>query len=137
MAAFPNPLRRDRERRGFIVGQVAWRLGVTRRKADPRAAGGAEPWGTDEAEVRRGAARPGPRIAGAGGGGSFDSGNRLTKARRDAPFAVETSRQNRQAEDRRSDPRRSPHACGPDSGQGGIFQFHDEFAPVAVEFLAR
>ena len=25
----------------------------------------------------------------------------------------------------------------PDSGHGGIFQFHDEFAPVAVEFLGR
>ncbi|MFL6077118.1 MAG: alpha/beta fold hydrolase [Mycobacteriales bacterium] len=25
----------------------------------------------------------------------------------------------------------------PDSGHGGIFQFHNEFAPVAVEFLAR
>jgi pimeloyl-ACP methyl ester carboxylesterase len=25
----------------------------------------------------------------------------------------------------------------PDSGHGGIFQFHDMFAPVAVEFLAR
>ena len=25
----------------------------------------------------------------------------------------------------------------PDSGHGGIFQFHDRFAPVAVEFLAR
>ena len=25
----------------------------------------------------------------------------------------------------------------PDSGHGGIFQFHDKFAPVAVEFLAR
>lgn len=25
----------------------------------------------------------------------------------------------------------------PDSGHGGIFQFHEEFAPVAVEFLAR
>ncbi|MCF4121113.1 alpha/beta hydrolase [Antribacter sp. KLBMP9083] len=25
----------------------------------------------------------------------------------------------------------------PDSGHGGIFQFHQEFAPVAVEFLAR
>ena len=25
----------------------------------------------------------------------------------------------------------------PDSGHGGIFQFHDQFAPVAVEFLAR
>jgi pimeloyl-ACP methyl ester carboxylesterase len=25
----------------------------------------------------------------------------------------------------------------PDSGDGGIFQFHDKFAPVAVEFLAR
>ncbi|QDQ95397.1 alpha/beta hydrolase [Rhodococcus sp. WB9] len=25
----------------------------------------------------------------------------------------------------------------PDSGHGGIFQFHDEFVPVAVEFLAR
>ncbi|MCP2638487.1 alpha/beta hydrolase [Microbacterium sp. HD4P20] len=25
----------------------------------------------------------------------------------------------------------------PDSGHGGIFQFHSEFAPVAVEFLAR
>ena len=25
----------------------------------------------------------------------------------------------------------------PDSGHGGIFQFHDEFAPVAVEFLDR
>src|SRR5215207_915249 len=25
----------------------------------------------------------------------------------------------------------------PDSGHGGIFQFHDRFAPVAVQFLAR
>jgi pimeloyl-ACP methyl ester carboxylesterase len=25
----------------------------------------------------------------------------------------------------------------PDSGHGGIFQYHDRFAPVAVEFLAR
>ena len=25
----------------------------------------------------------------------------------------------------------------PGSGHGGIFQFHDEFAPIAVEFLAR
>jgi pimeloyl-ACP methyl ester carboxylesterase len=25
----------------------------------------------------------------------------------------------------------------PDSGHGGIFQFHDEFAPAAIEFLAR
>jgi pimeloyl-ACP methyl ester carboxylesterase len=25
----------------------------------------------------------------------------------------------------------------PDSGHGGIFQFHDKFAPVAVAFLAR
>jgi len=25
----------------------------------------------------------------------------------------------------------------PDSGHGGIFQYHDKFAPVAVEFLAR
>jgi len=25
----------------------------------------------------------------------------------------------------------------PDSGHGGIFQFHEEFAPVAVEFLTR
>lgn len=25
----------------------------------------------------------------------------------------------------------------PDSGHGGIFQFHDEFAPVAVKFLGR
>jgi len=25
----------------------------------------------------------------------------------------------------------------PDSGHGGIYQFHDQFAPVAVEFLAR
>ncbi len=25
----------------------------------------------------------------------------------------------------------------PDSGHGGIFQFHDRFSPVAVEFLAR
>ena len=25
----------------------------------------------------------------------------------------------------------------PDSGHGGIFQFHDNFAPIAVEFLAR
>jgi len=25
----------------------------------------------------------------------------------------------------------------PDSGHGGVFQFHDQFAPVAVEFLAR
>ena len=25
----------------------------------------------------------------------------------------------------------------PDSGHGGIFQYHDKFAPVAVEFLDR
>ena len=25
----------------------------------------------------------------------------------------------------------------PDSGHGSIFQFHDKFAPVAVEFLGR
>ena len=25
----------------------------------------------------------------------------------------------------------------PDSGHGGIFQFHDTFAPLAVEFLDR
>jgi pimeloyl-ACP methyl ester carboxylesterase len=25
----------------------------------------------------------------------------------------------------------------PDSGHGGIFQFHDQFAPVAVAFLDR
>jgi pimeloyl-ACP methyl ester carboxylesterase len=25
----------------------------------------------------------------------------------------------------------------PDSGHGGIFQFHDKFAPIAVEFLGR
>jgi pimeloyl-ACP methyl ester carboxylesterase len=25
----------------------------------------------------------------------------------------------------------------PDSGHGGIFQFHDKFAPVVVEFLDR
>ena len=25
----------------------------------------------------------------------------------------------------------------PDSGHGGIFQFHEQFAPIAVEFLAR
>ena len=25
----------------------------------------------------------------------------------------------------------------PDSGHGGIFQFHEKFAPVAVEFLTR
>ena len=25
----------------------------------------------------------------------------------------------------------------PDSGHGGIFQYHDKFAPIAVEFLAR
>ena len=25
----------------------------------------------------------------------------------------------------------------PDSGHGAIFQFHDQFAPVAVEFLDR
>jgi pimeloyl-ACP methyl ester carboxylesterase len=25
----------------------------------------------------------------------------------------------------------------PDSGHGGIFQFHDRFAPAAVEFLGR
>ena len=25
----------------------------------------------------------------------------------------------------------------PDSGHGGIFQFHDQFAPIAVEFLDR
>ena len=25
----------------------------------------------------------------------------------------------------------------PDSGHGGIFQFHDRFVPVALEFLAR
>jgi DNA-binding XRE family transcriptional regulator len=28
MAAFPNLLKKDRERHGFTVGQVAWRLGV-------------------------------------------------------------------------------------------------------------
>ena len=25
----------------------------------------------------------------------------------------------------------------PDSGHGGIFQYHEKFAPVAVEFLGR
>jgi pimeloyl-ACP methyl ester carboxylesterase len=25
----------------------------------------------------------------------------------------------------------------PDSGHGGIFQFHDRFAPIALEFLNR
>lgn len=25
----------------------------------------------------------------------------------------------------------------PDSGHGAIFQFHEQFAPAAVEFLAR
>ncbi|NQD88812.1 alpha/beta hydrolase, partial [Paenarthrobacter sp. CM16] len=25
----------------------------------------------------------------------------------------------------------------PDSGHGGIFQFHDRFVPVALEFLGR
>jgi pimeloyl-ACP methyl ester carboxylesterase len=25
----------------------------------------------------------------------------------------------------------------PNSGHGGVFQFHDRFAPVAVEFLGR
>jgi pimeloyl-ACP methyl ester carboxylesterase len=25
----------------------------------------------------------------------------------------------------------------PDSGHGGIFQFHDKFAPAAIEFLGR
>jgi hypothetical protein len=25
----------------------------------------------------------------------------------------------------------------PDSGHGGIFQFHDKFVPVVVEFLDR
>jgi transcriptional regulator with XRE-family HTH domain len=29
MAAFPDLLRKDRERRGFTVGQVAYRLGIT------------------------------------------------------------------------------------------------------------
>ena len=28
MAAFPDMLRTDRERRGFTVGQAAWRVGV-------------------------------------------------------------------------------------------------------------
>jgi len=28
-AAFPKMLRTDRERNGFTVGQVAWRIGVT------------------------------------------------------------------------------------------------------------
>ncbi|MEV4229293.1 hypothetical protein AB0J81_19735 [Streptomyces bobili] len=28
-------------------------------------------------------------------------------------------------------------AIYPDSGHGGIFQYHEEFAPVAVEFLGR
>jgi transcriptional regulator with XRE-family HTH domain len=28
VAAFPDLLRRDRQRRGFTIGQVAWRLGV-------------------------------------------------------------------------------------------------------------
>jgi pimeloyl-ACP methyl ester carboxylesterase len=25
----------------------------------------------------------------------------------------------------------------PDSGHGGIFQFHEQFVPVAIEFLQR
>jgi pimeloyl-ACP methyl ester carboxylesterase len=33
--------------------------------------------------------------------------------------------------------KRSELIIYPDSGHGGIFQFHDKFAPVAVEFLAR
>jgi transcriptional regulator with XRE-family HTH domain len=32
MAAFPELLRKDRERRGFTVGQVAWRLDVKPQK---------------------------------------------------------------------------------------------------------
>jgi predicted transcriptional regulator len=32
VAAFPEMLRRDRERFGFRVGQVAWRLGVSIRE---------------------------------------------------------------------------------------------------------
>jgi transcriptional regulator with XRE-family HTH domain len=28
VAAFPDLLQKDRERRGFSIGQVAWRLGV-------------------------------------------------------------------------------------------------------------
>ena len=32
--------------------------------------------------------------------------------------------------------KRSDLVIYPDSGHGGIFQFHDKFAPVAVEFLA-
>jgi len=32
--------------------------------------------------------------------------------------------------------KRSELVIYPDSGHGGIFQFHDKFAPVAVEFLA-
>jgi DNA-binding XRE family transcriptional regulator len=28
VAAFPDLLKKDRERRGFTIGQVAWRLGV-------------------------------------------------------------------------------------------------------------
>jgi len=30
----------------------------------------------------------------------------------------------------------SPSIRAPDSGHGGIFQFHEKFVPVAVEFLA-
>jgi ribosome-binding protein aMBF1 (putative translation factor) len=32
VATFPDLLRDDRERRGFTVGQVAWRLGVKRQQ---------------------------------------------------------------------------------------------------------
>ena len=34
-------------------------------------------------------------------------------------------------------PARTMLVIYPDSGHGGIFQFHDTFAPVAVEFLDR
>ncbi|KQR63651.1 alpha/beta hydrolase [Arthrobacter sp. Leaf337] len=41
------------------------------------------------------------------------------------------------SEDMRSRIKGSELIIYPDSGHGGIFQFHDKFAPVAVEFLAR
>ena len=32
LAAYPKMLREGRERRGFTIGQVAWRLGITRQQ---------------------------------------------------------------------------------------------------------
>lgn len=43
LATFPKMLERDRERCGFTVGQVAWRLGVSVREYREIEAGDREP----------------------------------------------------------------------------------------------